>query len=394
MARKVGKHNGKDVYGYDFTETEVKKLGENEIEITGSTEAQDRDNEVLKMDGWDLKEWKNNPVILPAHDYTAPAIGKGRVRKSEGKLKFKVEFPEEGIYPLADIYRNLYKQGFMKASSVGFMPEEWKNGEKPNEPFRTYTKQKLLELSLVSVPANPEALTNSKGLSGEDVKTAQEKGVVDEEKYKKFLEKVQEGIDKTGQDSDNDKDNETSDKDTDSNLEGSEEVGEKPYKNEHSCDLSSKNFDSFRRKNCDQKHDGKCIDVVYGIKEGKSEISSLRYKKDTWTKTAAKKHCDSREGKFVAATESSADETLRKEIEKQSKEIYKQLEADLDKKIEEKVKEAIKVSKDKEYYKKILFGSVGERSNADLEKEKTEKIVNQVKEAFQDGNRRSKKSSE
>ena len=78
-----------------------------------------------------------------------------------------------------------------------------------------------------------------------------------------------------------------------------------PYANEHSCDLSSKNFDTYRRVNCDQKHDGKCIDTVYGItgsgKDRKSEISSLRYKTSIWTETDAKSHCKSRKGKFEAA---------------------------------------------------------------------------------------------
>lgn len=70
-----------------------------------------------------------------------------------------------------------------------------------------------------------------------------------------------------------------------------------PYSQEHSCRLSDpKQYDRFTRKNCEQKHDGKCLDVIYGIKNNKSEIQALRYKKDVWTESSARAHCKSRDG--------------------------------------------------------------------------------------------------
>ena len=75
-----------------------------------------------------------------------------------------------------------------------------------------------------------------------------------------------------------------------------------PYKNEHACRINSPDkYEKFNRVNCDQKHDGKCIDVIYGVKDGKSEIQALRYKKDIWTEEAARDHCKSREGTFEPA---------------------------------------------------------------------------------------------
>lgn len=75
-----------------------------------------------------------------------------------------------------------------------------------------------------------------------------------------------------------------------------------PYPNEHACRLEDPDkYDRFNRVNCDQKHDGKCIDVIYGIKEGKSEIQALRYKKDVWSASDARKHCKSRGGNFEPA---------------------------------------------------------------------------------------------
>ena len=75
-----------------------------------------------------------------------------------------------------------------------------------------------------------------------------------------------------------------------------------PYPNEHACRLNSPGkYDRFARKNCEQKHSKKCIDVIYGIKAGKSEIQALRYKTKIWGASAAKSHCKSRKGTFEPA---------------------------------------------------------------------------------------------
>ncbi len=83
----------------------------------------------------------------------------------------------------------------------------------------------------------------------------------------------------------------------------------KPYENEHSCRLEDPGkYDRFARKNCYQKHDGKCIDFIFGIKEGKSEVQAMRYGKDAWTEEAAKSHCKDHKGSFEAASKSSNNE--------------------------------------------------------------------------------------
>jgi hypothetical protein len=77
-----------------------------------------------------------------------------------------------------------------------------------------------------------------------------------------------------------------------------------PYPNEHACRLNDPGkYDEFRRDSCGQKHDGKCIDVIYGIKEGAAEVQALRYKKDVWSVADARAHCSSRNGSFEAASD-------------------------------------------------------------------------------------------
>lgn len=67
---------------------------------------------------------------------------------------------------------------------------------------------------------------------------------------------------------------------------------EKPYPNEHACRLKEPNFDSYNRVNNAGKVNGKRIDFIYGIKNGKATIQAIRYPKDVWTASAARAHCN------------------------------------------------------------------------------------------------------
>jgi hypothetical protein len=62
--------------------------------------------------------------------------------------------------------------------------------------------------------------------------------------------------------------------------------------NFHSCRLEDpKKYNDWGYKECGQKHEGKCIDEVFGvISKNKSELQALRYSKKIWTADAARKH--------------------------------------------------------------------------------------------------------
>lgn len=156
------------------------------LEFIGSNEFIDRDGEVISADGWDMKNYKKNPVILFAHDRRSPAVAKATKVWVDGEnLKFRVQFPEEGAYPFADTLFKLYKGGFMNATSVGFIPKEWVDGDGVKTPRRKFLKQELLELSLVPVPANPTAL-----LTAKEFKDAWEKNVISEKEWNDFSEEI------------------------------------------------------------------------------------------------------------------------------------------------------------------------------------------------------------
>jgi HK97 family phage prohead protease len=141
---------------------EVKELADGVLEFIGSAGSTDRDGEVIKAEGWELENYKKNPVILWAHRYDEPPIGKAVNVKVVGpNLVFQVKFADATIYPFADTIYKLCKGGFLNATSVGFIPKEWELGKKESDPARTFTKQELLELSIVPVPSNPDALRNA-----------------------------------------------------------------------------------------------------------------------------------------------------------------------------------------------------------------------------------------
>lgn len=159
--------------------SEIKGIDEKEGTLTAfvSTATRDRSDEVLAPSGADLKNYAKNPVVLWAHDYSRPPIGKAMwtKRTSEGILS-KVKFASTAF--AQEIFQ-LYKEGFLRAFSVGFMPKQFEDGDGKKSPRRTYTNWEMLEYSAVPVPANPDAL----GL-------AIQKGILKTEEIKKAMEPI------------------------------------------------------------------------------------------------------------------------------------------------------------------------------------------------------------
>ncbi len=121
-----------------------------------STASRDRMNEVLDPEGADLENFRKNPVVLFAHNYRTPPVGKAIwIKQAVDGIIAKVQF---ATTQLAEDVFQLYKKGFMKAFSVGFIGKEWVDTDGEKDPRRTWTKWELVEFSAVPVPANPDAL--------------------------------------------------------------------------------------------------------------------------------------------------------------------------------------------------------------------------------------------
>lgn len=127
-----------------------------------STEAVDRQGDIVRATGAKLENYLKNPVVLWAHNYGEPPVARTlsiEILPGQG-LKARFQFPERGVSERADEVRALWAAGFLNATSIGFQPLSANPlGERsdfwgPQE----YTEWELMEFSIVPVPANQEAL--------------------------------------------------------------------------------------------------------------------------------------------------------------------------------------------------------------------------------------------
>jgi len=171
--------NGEEVWTMDA----IGKIGSVDVDsrkmrIIGTDETVDRDGDIITVKGWELDNYKKNPVFLWAHDYRSVPLARTDKlvkRKDPMRYEFHVRYPTLGLYPFADMILSMYGEQMINASSVGFIPKKWEKideeGERAkddstqvekglfwHEP-RRYLLQELLELSGCPVPSNPNALT-------------------------------------------------------------------------------------------------------------------------------------------------------------------------------------------------------------------------------------------
>jgi HK97 family phage major capsid protein/HK97 family phage prohead protease len=135
------------------------------LEFVMSDETQDRMSDIIMSDGWQLDDFKKHAPALFGHksDFV---IGRwANVRVENKQLRGTLELAKKGTSERINEVISLVEQGLLRAVSVGFRPKEFEPLDKDN-PFSGYrfTKQELVETSLVSVPANPNALAVAKSL--------------------------------------------------------------------------------------------------------------------------------------------------------------------------------------------------------------------------------------
>jgi len=441
---KMVEVKGSNVRGVDYFDGEVKDFSDKERSFVAvaNAETEDRLGDIIMQDGWQLKNYRKNPVVMPFHVYSKLPVGRSLEEFVDEKKKVKrlMFRPQFASYDEADLMYNLYRDKYLKGFSVGFIPLESEDIKPPDDDkekkflWRTpqrFVKSELLEVSVAPIPAHPDALSDvksyvQKGSLYIPSRYLVEDGVVELEIHGEWIHALvaDEGefvklyeVTKRVEDLDFDlvivfglkKDSKTeyypvkyivSDKDceteffqewvssdakkeldivleeqksddppalriyaaekytTDESTEHTgfklleedqfkskeedeeefdvvdeedkdilglpddaefiekEEVEERPYPNEHACRLKDPgDYEKFARKNCYQKSDGKCIDYIFGVKDGKSEVQALRYPKKIWSASDAKSHCSSKGGTFEAAASKEYDEALEEAYE-------------------------------------------------------------------------------
>jgi HK97 family phage prohead protease len=128
--------------------------------FTISTASVDRMGDTIAIDGWHLTAYRKNPVVLYGHDSSALPIGRGVAFVDGDRLKGTVRFAPNGAEVESQV-----ANGFLSATSDGFMPLAWKFNETRKGGI-DFLEQELLEFSVVPVPANSEATLDPGQLKG------------------------------------------------------------------------------------------------------------------------------------------------------------------------------------------------------------------------------------
>lgn len=153
----------------------MEKQGD-DVVFVATDETVDRHNESIPLDSWDTENYLKSPRLLVDHDHRVEKIvGRAMdVKTNSRRMTFRPEF--HGITTLSREVEAMVKAGHLDTVSVGFIPHPPAQGEE-------YGKNELVEISFVTVPANPNARR---------IKSLLEESEKDEEKGK--VEKFMEGV--------------------------------------------------------------------------------------------------------------------------------------------------------------------------------------------------------
>lgn len=263
-----------------------------------SSDALDRDKEVLLPTGMLTEHYRKNPIVLWAHDYgrtrlpIAKSLWEKVVKYDRGRREEVLaspQFSQKNQFAM-EVF-DLYDEDILRAWSVGFDPQPGGSRLPTEEDIkarpdwagcsRIYEKWELYEFSAVPVPSNPDALALAVRMGTKSIPEA-------------ILEDMK--LPNVGEDF----------------------VYEKPYPNEHACRMRNPGDfqeDSFRRMS--REHDGKKYAVIMGRLKGETTLTeqAYRYPKDTWSAASAKGHCTSHHGiRFTPAKDVREEELFARPV--------------------------------------------------------------------------------
>lgn len=136
---------------------EVKSIDEEQrtVDFVFSDNSVDRYGEIVDQASWDTKAYEKNPVILWGHDPSKAenVIGSGgNIRLNQaGKSLITAQFDDDAH---ASLIFNKIKKGILRTVSAGFIPHTLEF----EDDVPVLKDNELLEVSVVAIPANPNAL--------------------------------------------------------------------------------------------------------------------------------------------------------------------------------------------------------------------------------------------
>lgn len=159
-----------------------------EADFIASTDAIDSYDEVVNQ-SWNLTRYNANPVVLFAHNQRELPIGMCTVCEvRDGALQCTIKFASAEANPKADQVWKLVQEGMLRAVSVGFNPGTMRLEKRNGREVFVLADNDLMEISVVPVPANPEALAKMRARAAADAHSAatssEEKQTMNEEAEK------------------------------------------------------------------------------------------------------------------------------------------------------------------------------------------------------------------
>lgn len=155
----------------------AKKDGEDNsrsVDHVASDETPDRMGDIIRVAGWDLTDFKKNPMLLWMHDHEHPigrVLSAKKGKADDGRKALlttsRIHEDEKSIGGLSnEVLLRLVQDGDLPAVSVGFQPLETYRPESEEERVKlglgpwgvVFSAASLLELSVVSIGANQNAL--------------------------------------------------------------------------------------------------------------------------------------------------------------------------------------------------------------------------------------------
>nr|DAV59307.1 MAG TPA: prohead protease [Caudoviricetes sp.] len=138
------------------------------VEFIISDNTTDRYGDIVNQD-WDLKNYWNNPVLLWGHDPSQidNVLGKCleiNTQEEDDRMltTAKFQLAEAGTSKGVDTVFKLIQQGILRTVSVGFISHEIAQAENQKGETQNILKgNELLEVSVVPIPANPNAIALS-----------------------------------------------------------------------------------------------------------------------------------------------------------------------------------------------------------------------------------------
>jgi len=156
--------NGREVTELPALHVRAIDVEKREVRVLASSPTLDRHGEIILPSAFKdtISRFMSNPCVIACHqhrlaDGEPPVIGSVvKLWIDKAGLWAVIRFAET---ELGESYWVLYRDGHMRAVSVGFVALQWTDTRDEDGGYvRTYTKVELLEISCVPVPSNPDTL--------------------------------------------------------------------------------------------------------------------------------------------------------------------------------------------------------------------------------------------